>query len=214
MMERKTRVMIVDDHEIIRMGLRKILGRFDDIEIVSEAENAEQLLQTIAATNVDVIILDIDLPGRSGLAVLSDLKTLNPVARILLLSMFPEDTYAVRALKAGASGYVSKKALTDELVTAIRRIAQGGTYVNAAVAEQLINEVRKPNYQEPHLGLSSREFEVLRLIASGKSVGTIAEQLSLSVHTVTTYRSRLMQKMDMKSNAELVRYALEKNIIR
>ncbi len=204
---------MVDDHELILEGIRKTLSLVQEMSIVGEARSAEQLLGGSVAKNADIILLDIDLPGRSGLEALVEVKAVFPQARILFLSMFPEDQFAVRALKAGAHGYVTKKAVAQELVDAIRTIAAGGKYVSPGVEQQLLREIGYNEGRGPLETLSDRELSVLRLIARGKSAGAIAAQLSLSVSTVTTYRSRLLKKLDMKTNAELVRFALENRII-
>lgn len=206
-------VFMVDDHELIREGLRRTLSLFPDISITGEARSAEELLGKAIANDADIILLDIDLPGRSGFEALADVKVLYPEARVLFLSMFPEDQFAVRALKAGAHGYVTKKAVAQELVDAIRIVASGKKYVSPTVEQQLLREIGYDPGKSPMESLSDRELSVLRLIARGKSVGAIAVQLSLSVNTVTTYRRRLLKKLDMKTNAELVRFALENRII-
>ena len=206
-------VFMVDDHELIREGLRRTLSIFPDISITGEARSAEELLGKTIANDADIILLDIDLPGRSGFEALADVKVLYPEARVLFLSMFPEDQFAVRALKAGAHGYVTKKAVAQELVDAIRIVASGKKYVSPTVEQQLLREIGYDAGKSPMESLSDRELSVLRLIARGKSVGAIAVQLSLSVNTVTTYRRRLLKKLDMKTNAELVRFALENRII-
>ncbi len=204
---------MVDDHELILEGIRKTLGLVLEISIVGEARSAEELLGGSAAKNADIILLDIDLPGRSGLDALVDVKAVFPQARVLFLSMFPEDQFAVRALKAGAHGYVTKKAVAQELVDAIRTIATGKKYVSPGVEQQLLREIGFNEGRNPVETLSDRELSVLRLIAKGKPAGAIASQLSLSVSTITTYRRRLLKKLDMKTNAELVRFALENKII-
>ncbi len=210
---KKINVIMVDDHELILEGIRKTLSLFPEIVITGEARSAEELHGEAVDKSADIILLDIDLPGRSGFEALADVKTLFPRARVLFLSMFPEDQFAVRALKAGAHGYVTKKAVAQELVDAIRTIAAGKKYLSPGVEQQLLQEIGYNRERSPLETLSDRELSVLRLIAKGKSAGAIASQLSLSVNTVTTYRRRLLKKLDMKTNAELVRFALENRII-
>ncbi len=207
------KVFILDDHELIRQGIRRTLGLFKEIMITGEAESAEELLGKNAAKDADIIVLDIDLPGRSGFEALADLKKAYPKARFLFLSMFPEEQFAIRALKSGAHGYVTKKAVTQQLVDAIRTIASGRKYASPSVEKQLVDEIGTPVDKQPLQSLSDRELSVLRLIARGRSVGEIANQLSLSVNTITTYRRRLLAKLGMRTNAELVRFALENKLI-
>ncbi len=207
------KVLIVDDHELVREGLKKVLLKHADLELVGEATSAEELFELLRETEVDLVILDITLPGRSGLDIIHDLKNQNPRLHILILSMHPEERFALRALKAGASGYLSKEAAATELVTAIRKISGGGRYISASLAEHLADSFDKDLGKLPHETLSNREFEILRLIAKGKSVGQIAEELMLSVNTITSYRTRMMEKMNFNSTAQIVRYAIEHNLI-
>jgi DNA-binding NarL/FixJ family response regulator len=208
------KVIIVDDHELIREGIKKVIAKEFDIEIAGEATNIDELFIILRATNdIDVIILDISLPGRSGIDVIKDIKIEAPNTAILILSMHPENRFAVRALKAGAAGYITKGNASKSLVKALRKVYDGRKYISPTLAEYLASEL-DVDYDKPlHENLSNREFEVMKLIAEGKSVSEIADMLCLSVNTVTTYRSRVMGKMNMDSNAELVRYALEHNII-
>ncbi len=207
------RIVIVDDHELVREGLKKVLLKEPGIQLVGEASNALELFKLLEETEVDLVVLDITMPGRSGLDIISELKSLNNRIRILILSMHPEERFALRALKAGASGYLSKEAAARELVTAIRKIMGGGRYVSATLADHLLSNLDNDLGKLPHETLSNREFEIFRLIAKGKSVGQIAEELILSVNTITSYRSRMMEKMNFSSNAEIVRYAIEHNLI-
>lgn len=207
------RIVIVDDHELVREGLKKVLLKEPGIQLVGEASNALELFKLLEETEVDLVVLDITMPGRSGLDIISELKNLNNRIRILILSMHPEERFALRALKAGASGYLSKEAAARELVTAIRKIMSGGRYVSATLADHLLSNLDTDLGKLPHETLSNREFEIFRLIAKGKSVGQIAEELILSVNTITSYRSRMMEKMNFNSNAEIVRYAIEHNLI-
>lgn len=207
------KIVIVDDHELVREGLKKVLLKEPGLQLVGEASNALELFKLLEETGVDLVVLDITMPGRSGLDIISDLKNLYDHIRILVLSMHPEERFALRALKAGASGYLSKEAAARELVTAIKKIMSGGRYISAALAEYLVINLDKDLDKLPHETLSNREFEIFRLIAKGKSVGQIAEELILSVNTITSYRSRMMEKMNFSSNAEIVRYAIEHNLI-
>lgn len=207
------KIVIVDDHELVREGLKKVLLKESGIQLVGEASNALELFKLLEETEVDLVVLDITMPGRSGLDIISEIKNLNDNIRILILSMHPEERFALRALKAGASGYLSKEAAARELVSAIRKIMSGGRYISAALADHLVRNLDKEPGKLPHETLSNREFEIFRLIAKGKSVGQIAEELILSVNTITSYRSRMMEKMTFSSNAEIVRYAIEHNLI-
>ncbi|NJD21503.1 MAG: response regulator transcription factor [Melioribacter sp.] len=207
------KIIIVDDHELVREGLKKVLLKEPGIQLVGEANNTLELFKLLEETEVDLVVLDITMPGRSGLDIISELKNLNDHIRILILSMHPEERFALRALKAGASGYLSKEAAARELVTAIRKIMSGGRYVSANLADHLLSNLDNDLGKLPHENLSNREFEIFRLIAKGKSVGQIAEELILSVNTITSYRSRMMEKMNFSSNAEIVRYAIEHNLI-
>jgi len=208
------KVIIVDDHELIREGVKKVIAKEFDIELAGEASNVDDLFSILRESNeIDIIILDISLPGRSGIDVIKDIKIEAPETKILILSMHPENRFAVRALKAGASGYITKGNATKSLVKALRNINDGRKYISPTFAEFLASEL-DVDYDKPlHENLSNREFEVMKLIAEGKSVSEIADILCISVNTVTTYRSRVMDKMKIESNAELVRYALENNII-
>ena len=207
------RIVIVDDHELVREGLKKVLLKESEIQLVGEASNTMELFKLLEETEVDLVVLDITMPGRSGLDIISDLKNLNDHIRILVLSMHPEERFALRALKAGASGYLSKEVAAKELVAAIKKIMSGGRYISATLAEYLAINFDKELDKLPHETLSNREFEIFRLIAKGKSVGQIAGELILSVNTITSYRSRMMEKMNFSTNAEIVRYAIENNLI-
>ncbi len=202
------RILIADDHAILRRGLKEIL--VDELKdaIFAEAGNAQQVLTDVRKQVWDLVILDITMPGRSGLDLLRDLKQLQPELPVLVLSMHPEDQYAKRVLRSGAAGYMNKETAPKELVTAIRKVLAGGRYVSAALAEKLASDLSADSARLPHERLSDREFEILRMIASGKTVSQIAEELHLSVTTVSTHRARILEKMDMANNAELMRYAM------
>ncbi|HTR81119.1 MAG TPA: response regulator transcription factor [Bacteroidota bacterium] len=207
------RVFIADDHAIVRQGLRKILAEESDLEVLGEASSAEGIFQFLRNATCDVLLLDVTMPGRSGLDIIKDLKGLAPVMHILVLSMHPETQFAVRVLEAGASGYLTKESASDELVKAIRKVARGGRYVSPSLAEWLASFPTTDFKKLPHERLSEREFQVLRMIAEGATVSEIAKSLSLSVKTISTYRTRVLDKTQMRSNAELARYAVEHHLI-
>ncbi len=207
------RVLIADDHAILRRGLKEILLReFDDANC-GEAGEAAQVLSQVRSQAWDLVILDVNMPGRSGLDVLRDLKLLQPALPVLILSMYPEDQYAKRVLGAGAVGYMNKETAPEELVKAVRRVLAGGLYVSMAFAEKLASELSGDPGRPIHESLSNREFEVLRMIASGKTNSQMAEELHLSLTTVSTYRARILEKMRMANNAELMRYAMQNQLL-
>ena len=206
-------ILIADDHAILRRGLKEILrGEFESATF-DEAGTAQQVLAQVHSRVWDLVILDISMPGRSGLDLLRDLQQLRPELPVLVLSMHPEDQYATRVLKAGAAGYMNKETAPTELVKAVRKVLAGGRYVSAGLAEKLAADLSADAARLPHEKLSHREFEVLRMIASGKTVSQIAEELHLSVTTVSTHRARILEKMGMTNNAELMRYALHNRLI-
>jgi two-component system invasion response regulator UvrY len=207
------RILIADDHAIIRKGLKQILFEEYPSAIIEEVNDAEEVIKKTVSHEWDIIICDLSMPGRSGLDVVQQVKQNCPRLPVLILSIHPEEQYAIRVLKAGAAGYLSKDAATEELVQAVQRVLQGRKYVSAAIAEKMAAELdldqTKPLYER----LSDREFDVFKFIAAGKTVSDIAGQLSLSITTVSTYRARILAKLDMKSNAELTRYGLENKLI-
>ena len=207
------KILITDDHAIVRRGLRQILSETSDIAVGDEAENAHQLLQLLPKKDYGVLVLDISLPGRSGFDILKQVKTLCPKLPILVHSMHSEEQFAVRALKAGASGYITKECAPEELIRAIRKVHAGGRYVSAALGEKLALGLVEDSGKAPHETLSDREYQVMYLIASGKMSKDIAQELSLSVKTVSTYRARLLEKMKMKTNADLTRYAIHNHLV-
>jgi DNA-binding NarL/FixJ family response regulator len=207
------RILIVDDHAILRRGLKEILMSELEGAVCGEAENAEQVLAQIQCQDWDVVILDVTMPGRSGLDVLKDLKALQPKLPVLVLSMHPEDQYGKRVLKAGASGYLNKDSAPEELIKAILKVRTGGHYVSPALAERLAVDLSENAGRPVHEILSDREFEVLRMIASGKTVSQISENLHLSVTTVSTYRARILEKLNMTTTAELIHYALQNHLV-
>jgi two-component system invasion response regulator UvrY len=207
------RVLIADDHAVFRRGLRETLAEFFFKVTFGEAKTAQETVELVRRHDWDVVILDISMPGKSGLDVLDELRRLRPRLPILLLSMHPEEQFARRALKTGAAGYLTKESVPEELKEAVRKVVAGGRYVSATLAEKLAVDLRAGADTPLYELLSDREFQVLRMIASGKSVKDIAEELSLSVKTVSTYRARILEKSGMKTNAELIRYALQSQLV-
>jgi two-component system, NarL family, invasion response regulator UvrY len=207
------RVLIADDHAVFRRGLKEILGEAFPKATFGEAQTAPETVECVRRQPWDVVILDISMPGKSGLDILSDLKRLRPKLPILFLSMHPEEQYARRALRAGAAGYLTKESVPEELKGAVRRVVAGGRYVSATLAERLAYDLREGADTPIHELLSDREFQVLRMIASGKTVKEIAEEICLSVKTVSTYRTRILEKTGMKTTAELIRYALQTQLV-
>ncbi len=203
----------MDDHTVVRQGLRHVLAdEFRRAEF-GEARNAQEALNRVWKDKWDVVVLDITMPGRSGLEVLREIKHSKPKLPVLVLSMHPEDQFAVRVLKSGASGYMTKESASEELVGAVKKVVQGGRYVSPSLAEKMAMYLTVDPKKKPHENLSDREFQVMRLIASGKTVREIAEENSLSVKTVRTYRQRIFEKMSLKRNAELTRYAIEHQLM-
>ena len=208
-----TRILLADDHAILRRGLKEILMRELEEPLCGEAENAQQVLGQIQKQQWDVVILDITMPGRSGLDVLRDIKTFQSKLPVLVLSMHPENQYGKRVLKAGASGYLNKDSAPEELIKAIRKLLSGGRYVSSALAEKLALDLTNDNVGPLHDALSVREFEVLRMLGSGKNIRHIAEELHLSVTTVSTYRGRILEKLNVTTTAELIRYVLQNRLV-
>ena len=201
------KVLIVDDHAIVRAGLKQILLEHPEPITVLEAGDGAEAMRLLRSHDCDVLLLDIALPGKNGIEVLAQIKTEWKKLPVLILSMYPEDQYAVRALRAGAAGYMTKESAPDELLDAIRKVSSGGRYINPKVAEVLAFELDSFGEKSPHTLLSNREYYVMCRIASGKTVSEIAEEMALSVKTVSTYRTRILEKMKMKHNAELTHYA-------
>lgn len=207
------KILIVDDHPIVRKGMRQILSEVDDIQITDESDKACDVPVKIRQQHFDVVLLDISLPDVNGLEVLKQIKYEKPDLPVLILSTYPEEQYAVRTLKAGAAGYLTKDKAPGELINAIRKVSVGRKYISSYVAEKLADELYKDSGKLPHETLSDREYQILTLIAEGKTCNEIADMLSLSNKTVATYRSRILEKMDMKNNADIIRYALHNHII-
>lgn len=208
-----TRILIADDHAIFRHGLRQILEENPELTVVGEASNGQEVLDQVWKHDCDLLLLDISMPGMNGLEALKQLRSQKPKLRVLVLSMYPEEQYAIRALKAGASGYITKASASEELMEAIRKVSMGGRYVSASLAERLLLDLETDTDRPLHEALSDREYQVLCMIASGKTVSDIAEELCLSVKTVSTHRVRILEKMKMKNNAELTNYAIKHKLI-
>ena len=206
------KVLVADDHEIVRQGLKTIISEHSDLSIAGEAENGNQVLKILKKTKADVVLLDFDMPEKNGLDTLIELKALYPKLPVMILSIFPEDHYGTRFLKAGASGYLQKSSATDQLIDAIRKIFNGGKYISSALTDKLVTGLNKDKEQFLHESLTDREFQVFRLLATGKKLKEMADELCLSINTISTYRSRILQKMDLKSNADVIRYAIENGL--
>jgi DNA-binding NarL/FixJ family response regulator len=207
------KLLLVDDHELIRAGLKQVLHAGLGNITVGEAKNAEEAMSLLAQQKWDLAITDITMPGRSGLDLLLEFKNLRPEMPVLVLSVLSEDEVAVRVLKSGAAGFVHKETSGDELVKAVRKVIAGGKYVSAALAEKLALRITAPQTDEPHKKLSDREYVVMTMLASGTTLTQIGRILSLSIKTISTYRSRIMQKMQLENNAELTRYALKHRLV-
>ncbi len=207
------RVLIADDHTFIRYGLRQVLEAESDIEVVAEAQNGNEVLDIVRNSKLDVVVLDISMPGRNGLETLKELKHHHSDVAAIVLSMHPKDQYAVRVVVAGAAAYLTKESAAEELVGAIRRAYRGERYISPDVADLLADYVEHGASDVPHLKLSDREFEVFRLLASGGSITEIADKLNLSVKTVSTYKARVVEKTGLSSIAEITRYCLEQSLV-
>lgn len=207
------KVLIADDHAIIRKGLKQILAETADLVVEDEARDGEEVLRKITEKDYDLLLLDLSMPGIGGLETLKQLQQIKPRLQVLILSVHPEEQYAIRALKAGAAGYLTKESAPQELIAAIRHVSAGGRYVSPALAEKLTHLLRSDFKVPPHEQLSDREFEVMKLIAAGKTVSEIADAISLSVKTVSTYRGRILKKMGLNTNAELTYYAVRNRLL-
>ena len=207
------RILITDDHAVVRRGLEQVLEEEFDKVVFGEAQNTREMIEHLQKKTWDVVILDITLPGRSGLEVLEELKLTHPNLPVLVLSMHPEDQYGIRVLKSGASGYMTKESAPDEIVMAIKKILRGGKYVSPALAERLASNLGVDREKPLHEALSDREYEVMVMICAGKILKEIAQKLDLSIKTVSTYRSRILKKMKMENNAELIRYAIKNQLV-
>ena len=207
------RTLIADDHAVVRQGLRQILQDTTDMQVTGEAASGPETLDRVRDDSYDVVVLDITMPGRSGFDVLKELRVERPELPVLVLSMHPEEQFAVRLLKAGAAGYLNKESAPEELVKAIRKVVAGGRYVSPTLAEKLAFEIDAGSDRLAHETLSDREFQVMRMMASGKTVKEIAAELALSVKTISTYRARILTKMNLHTNAELIHYAITNQLV-
>ena len=207
------KVLVADDHAVVRRGLRQILAETNDILVGGEASTAAELWQLVERERWDTIILDIEMPGRSGLELLGELKRQHPKLPVLILTVYSEEQYAVRAIRAGASGFLTKESAPNQLVAAVRKVASGGRFITPELAERLASSLAGDSDALPHEALSDREFQVLCMIASGKTVSQIGQELSLSVKTISTHRTRILAKMNMKSNSELTHYAIKNRLV-
>ncbi|MFJ1255986.1 response regulator [Cupriavidus sp. CuC1] len=207
------RVLIADDHQIVRAGLRQFIADEPDIRVEGEAASGDEVMTRLREMEFDVVVLDISMPDRNGIEVLKLLRQRHPNLPVLILSMYPESLYAINLIRAGASGYLTKESAPDDLVRAIRTVAQGRRYVGPTVADLLIGGLDKPTDQPLHQTLSKREFQIFCKLSRGQSVSVIAEELFLSVKTVSTYRARLLEKMGMKTNADLTYYAIKNGLV-
>lgn len=210
---RLTRIVIADDHALIREGVKKIIRSSKDLSIVGEAADFEELVELVPRVAPDLVILDLSLPGYEGLAGLVELKSRFPDLRVLILSMFPEEQYAVAALRGGAAGYVTKAMAAEELIQAIRRVMGGGSYISDHLAGLLVMDAVNPQQQAVHEALTQRELDVLRMIGSGRQIKQVSAELGISISSVNTYRARIFRKMGLSSNAALIRYALKYGLV-
>jgi len=207
------KILIADDHAVVRRGLKQILAEEPNMAVFGEACNAQEVLKNVREQNWDIVILDITMPDRSGLEVLKELKNIRPKLPVLILSIHPEEQYAVRVLKAGAAGYMTKESAPEELVKAVRKVIRGSKYISPSLAEKLAFDLETDSEKPLHETLSDREYQVMCMIASGKTVKEIAKELYLSVKTISTHRARILEKMKMKTNAELTHYAIKNRLV-
>jgi len=207
------KILIADDHAVVRRGLKQILAEEPNMAVFGEACNAQEVLKNVREQNWDIVILDITMPDRSGLEVLKELKNIRPKLPVLILSIHPEEQYAVRVLKAGAAGYMTKESAPEELVKAVRKVIRGSKYISPSLAEKLAFDLETDSEKPLHETLSDREYQVMCMIASGKTVKEIAKKLYLSVKTISTHRARILGKMKMKTNAELTHYAIKNRLV-
>jgi two-component system, NarL family, invasion response regulator UvrY len=206
------RILIVDDHPIVRHGLKSELSRASDVKVVDEAADGNEAIAKARSSKPDLVLLDLALPGKTGLEVLKQLRAEMPHIRVLILSTYPEKQYAVRCLKNGAQGYLTKASASEELLSAIRKVMRGGKYVSASLADLLAAEIVSDGSKLPHETLSDREFQVLCLLGKGKTVSQIASDLSLSLSTINTYRAHILEKMNLENTAQIIRYVVDNNL--
>mgnify|MGYP006289148591 CR=1 FL=1 len=210
---KKIKILIVDDHAVMREGLKRILNECDDLRVVDEACSGEEAIEKVNAGSFDLVMLDISMPGRGGMDALKEMRRIRPELPVLVLSMYPDDQYALRAFRAGAAGYVMKERSPDELVDAIHKVSSGGTHVTPSLAEKLAAHLAAGLPERPHEKLSDREDQVMRMLATGRSLKEIATELDLSVKTVSTYKRRIFQKTKLRNAAELIRYTIDNDLI-
>ncbi len=207
------KILIADDHPVVREGLKQVIAKTSDLAVAGEATDGQEVLDKLRVEPWDMVLLDITMPGKNGIEILMEIKKEYPRLPVLMLSVHPEEQYAVWSLKAGASGYITKSSAPEQLIVAIRKIMAGGRYVSPSFAEHLLSYLDPKSEKPPHEQLSEREFQVLCRLASGRTVKDIAQELSLSVQTISTYRARVLTKLNMKSNAELAHYAIRNNLV-
>jgi len=207
------RILVADDHAVVRRGVIQILSTDPDLEVVGEASTGAETMQSVHRNNYDLVLLDIGLPDIGGIEVLKQIHSIQPDLPVLILSIYPEQQYALRSLRAGASGYLTKESAPGELLTAVRTVLQGKKYLNPALIHKNRDEPHTDEEKEPHEALSDRELQVMNMIARGKRLGEIAHELSISVKTVSTYRSRVLEKLGIQTNGEMIRYALEHHLV-
>ncbi|MFZ4570971.1 MAG: response regulator [Bacteroidales bacterium] len=206
-------ILIVDDHAIVRAGLNTILELEKGFSVTGMAKNTAEALKIISSKKIDVMVLDVSLPGRSGLEIIKEAKQIQPLLKIIMLSIYPEDRFAIRALKAGASGYLTKEMAPEMIVEAIRKVSSGGKYITPVMAEKLADELNELSEKTPHERLSDREFDVMCMMGSGNSLVDIAVKLGISDRTVSTYRTRILKKMSLKNNSEVIHYVIDNGLI-
>lgn len=206
------KVIIADDHLIIRRGIKEILDETDHIKVIDEAKDGSELINKLLTGRYDVVLLDINMPGNNGLEILKDIKKMNPHQIVLMLSIYPEEEYAVRALKSGASGYLKKDSNPEEIINAIKTVCSGKKYLSAELYDRVLDELNKPENEALHKKLSNREMEIFIKIGRGQTLSEISEEMNLSPKTVSTYRARIMEKTNMKNNAEIMKYVIENKI--
>ncbi|MBN2352188.1 MAG: response regulator transcription factor [Spirochaetales bacterium] len=206
------KVIIADDHAIIRRGIREILDETDSIRVIDEAADGKELIAELAAKRCDVVLLDINMPGKTGLDVLRDIQSVRPGQKVLMLSIYPEEEYAIRAIKSGAAGYLKKDSHPRDIVDAIKTVSSGRKYFSKELYDDIVEELRNPEPDAPHKRLSNREMEIFTHIGGGKTLSEIAEALCLSPKTVSTYRARILEKTKMKNNAEIMKYVIENKL--
>ncbi len=206
-------ILIVDDHAIVRAGLNTILELEKGFSVTGMAKNTAEALKIISSKKIDVMVLDVSLPGRSGLEIIKEAKQIQPLLKIIMLSIYPEDRFAIRALKAGASGYLTKEMAPEMIVEAIRKVSSGGKYITPVMAEKLADELNELSEKTPHERLSDREFDVMCMMGSGNSLVDIALKLGISDRTVSTYRTRILKKMSLKNNSEVIHYVIDNGLI-